>query len=137
MVKRKVKKLVAVTQVDKLTPGKFFTWSKIVPKSVFPLEKGSRAGVLVDNKGAPKLFVFDTNALLDVLSEVDENLVDRLSAEEYHSKKSNPAGWLIDELESKLPLREKFIQSLRDAIDEAKKRGWIPFSKIEKELELV
>ena len=120
----------------KLSNAKLVSWNKIAPKSVFPLEKGSKAGVIVDRKGTPRLFVFDTFALLDVLSAIDEPLVDRLSDEAYASKKVNPAGWLIDEIESKLPLKPEYIQSLKDAIAEADQKGWIPAEKIERELDL-
>ena len=101
----------------KLSDVKLVSWEKVSPKSVFPLEKGSRAGVVLDRKGAPQLFIFDTFALLDVLSRIDEALVDRISHEEYHSKSVNPAGWLIDDIESKLPLSDEYIQSLKDAIE--------------------
>ena len=121
----------------KLSNAKLISWEKVAPKSVFPLERGSRAGVVVDKSGAPQLFVFDTFALLDVLSEIDEGLVDKLSSAEYHSKAVNPAGWLIDKIETKLPLDTAYIQSLKDAIAEAKKKGWVPFEKIERELNLV
>jgi len=120
---------------DKLKNAKLVPWNKIVPLSVFKLKKGSRAGVVLDRNGTPQLFIFDTFALIDVLSEIDEKLVDRLPIPDYHSKSVNPAGWLIDELESRLPLDPKYIKSLKDAIDEANKKGWVPFSKIQKELE--
>ena len=121
----------------KLSNAKLIPWEQVAPKSIFPLERGSRAGVVVDKNGAPQMFIFDTFALLDVLSEIDEQLVDKLSSAEYHSKKINPAGWLIDKIEAKLPLDTKYIQSLRDSIAEAKKSGWVPFEKIERELNLV
>lgn len=121
----------------KISDAKLVSWERLSPKSVFPLERGSRAGVVVDREDNPQLFIFDTSALLDVLSRIDEALVDRLSPREYHSKAVNPAGWLIDEIEEKLPLKPEYIQSLKDAIDEAKKKGWVPFKKIERELELV
>ncbi|MBU2578953.1 hypothetical protein KKA09_02450 [Patescibacteria group bacterium] len=114
----------------KLTDATVVPWEKVAPKSVFKLEKDSRAGVVLDKGGAPRIFIFDTNALLDVLSEIDEKLIDKLSDKEYASKSANPAGWLIDEIESKLPLRNDFIESLRKAIKEAQEKGWIPFSKI-------
>jgi len=91
----------------------------------------------MDKDGAPQLFIFDTAALLDILSEIDERLVDRLPAKEYHAKSVNPAGWLIDEIESRLPLNSRYIESLREAIHEAEKKGWIPFENIERELRLV
>ena len=111
-------------------------WKKVVPLDVFKIKKGSRAGVVLDAKGTPQLFVFDTFALLDILSEIDEKLVDRLSIPDYHSKSINPAGWLIDELESHLPLNPLYIKSLKKAIDEADKKGWVSFSKIQKSLGL-
>lgn len=121
----------------KLSDAKLIPWGRITPKTVFPLEKGSRAGVVLDRQGAPRLFIFDTPALLDVLSEIDEKLVDRLPSAEYHSKDVNPAGWLIDTIEEKLPVSKDYVDSLKSAIDEAKKKGWIPFEKIERELELL
>lgn len=120
----------------KFKDARLVPWNKIVPLSVFNLGKSSRAGVVLDKEGTPQLFIFDTFALLDVLSEIDEKLVDRLSTTDYHSKSVNPAGWLIDEIEARLPLNPEYIQSLKDAIDEANKKGWIPFSKLQKELRL-
>lgn len=116
--------------------AKLVAWDKIIPKAVFPLTKNSKAAVAVDREKKPHLFIFDTFALLDILSEIDENLVDRLSPSDYHSKTVNPAGWLIDEIESKLPLNPAYIKSLKNAISEAKKKGWIPFERIEQELHL-
>ncbi len=110
--------------------SKMIQWKKWVPRSVFPLEKGSKAGIVADRNGTPRWFIFDTFALLDVLSRIDEGLVDRLSNEDYHSKKANPAGWLIDEIESKLPLSDSFVQSL----DEAEKHGWISAEEMKKRL---
>lgn len=121
---------------NKLTDARLVPWRRVAPLSVFRLGKNSRAGVVVDKDGTPHLFIFDTYALLDILSEIDEKLVDRLPIPEYHSKTVNPAGWLIDELESRLPLNPEYVKSLRSAIDEANKKGWVPFSKIQKKLGL-
>ena len=126
------KKLLSV----KVSDARLVPWKHLSATSVFPLERGSRAGIVVDREGRPQLFIFDTAALLDVLSRIDEALVDRLPPREYHSKEVNPAGWLIDELEEKLPLNPEYIKSLKDAIDEANKKGWVPFEKIERELKL-
>jgi hypothetical protein len=73
---------------------------------------------------------------LDVLSAIDERLVDRLSNDEYHSKEANPAGWLIDELEGQLPIRQAHIRSLKAAIAEANRKGWIPFEAVKRALHL-
>jgi len=120
----------------RVSNAKLIPWEKLAPKSILPLGRGSRAGVVVDQKGVPQLFVFDTAALLDVLSAIDDKLVDRLSDKEYHSKTANPAGWLIDELEAKLPVSDEYIRSLKEAIDEAKRKGWIPFEEVERALNL-
>jgi len=121
--------------VKKLEGAKLVSWTKFV-LSKFKLHKDSRAGIIVDKNGVPQLFVFDTPAFLDVLSTVDESLVDRLSDAEYHSKNANPAGWLIDEIEAKLPPNPKFVHTLKQAIGEAKRKGWVPFSKIQREFGL-
>lgn len=113
------------------------SWEKELPKAVFPLEKGSKAGVVVNRQGVPKLFIFDTFAFLDVLSKIDEVLLEKLSAEDYYSKNINPSGWLVDTIESKLPVNENHIKSLKSSIREAKKKGWIPFELIEKKFNLV
>lgn len=120
----------------KLKDAKLVPWRKVVPLSVFKLSKGSRAGVVLDKEGVPQLFIFDTFALLDILSTVDEALVDKLSPEDYYQKSVNPAGWLIDEIESRLPLNPKYVKSLKKAINEAEEKGWVPFSKIKRELGL-
>lgn len=119
-----------------ISDAKLVSWNRVVPKSVFRLEKDSRAGIVLDRDGRPHLFIFNTAALLDVLSEIDDKLVDRLPSKEYHSKTANPAGWLIDEIESKLPISDRYVTSLKAALKEAKIKGWIPFQKIERELEL-
>lgn len=123
-------------KLAKLKKAKLVSWSKVIPLSVLKLSDRSRAGVVLDRKGVPQLFLFDTYAFLDVLSAIDEALIDRLPSQDYHSKSINPAGWLIDEIESQLPLNPQYIESLKDAIDEADKKGWIPFSKIQADLDL-
>ena len=84
--------------VKELKDAKLVGWTKSM-LSKFKLHRDSGAGIIVDKNGVPQLFLFDTSALLDILSTIDEALVDRLSDEEYNSKSANPAGWLIDEIE--------------------------------------
>lgn len=121
--------------IKPLKNAKLVTWTKSILSKI-KLSRDSRAGVVVDKDEVPQLFVFDTTAFLDILSAIDEALVDKLTDKEYNTKEINPAGWLIDEIEAKLPLNPEYIQSLRDAIDEANKKGWIPFSKVQKKLGL-
>ena len=129
MVKKK-------TKLATVSDAKLVSWSTIAPKSVFPLGKGSRAGVVLDRAGAPHYVIFNTQALLDILSQIDEPLADLLPSEAYYSKTDNPAGWLIDQLEMKLPLSAAYVGSLKSAISEAKRKGWIPFKQIEAEFQL-
>lgn len=117
--------------------SKLQPWATWQPQDVFPLEKGSRAGVVVDKDGSPQMFVFDTKALLDLLSTVDEQLADRLSDEDYHNKKVNPSGWLIDEIEARMPVSDEYAQTLKDAIEEAEEKGWVPFDQVKSELDLL
>lgn len=121
----------------KLKSAKLIPFNRISPRSVFKLGKDSNAATIVDKDGIPQLFIFDTSAFLDVLSRIDNALVDKLSTEEYHDKSVNPAGWLIDKIESILPLNPQFVLSLKRSIAEAKKKGFVPFEKIEHELGLV
>lgn len=130
--------LIFVMGRDKLLPtkqsgAKLVSWKSIMSRGV-PFSKKSRAGIVVDRKGAPLLFIFDTLAFLDVLSEIDEELVDRLSSKDYHSKDANLAGWIIDEIETKLPLRKEYSASLKEAIAEAREKGWVPFEKIDQDV---
>jgi hypothetical protein len=127
------KQLLAI----KKSSSKLVQWNTFIPRSVLPIEKESKAGLVIDKKGAPQLFVFDTFALLDLLSEIDERLVDRLSDKDYYSKKINPAGWLIDQIEASLPLKKEYVESLKQAIREAEENGWIPLEDLEKELNLI
>ncbi|MCK5320334.1 hypothetical protein KAJ61_03020 [Candidatus Parcubacteria bacterium] len=120
----------------KLAKVKLIPWSKAISGSSIKLSKNSQAGVIVDQQGAPQMFVFDTFAFLDILSEIDSRLADKLSHKEYHSKSANPAGCLIDEIEAKLPANSNFIKSLKNAIKESDKKGWVPFSKIQAEFGL-
>ena len=122
---------------SKVKNARLVPWQKIIPKAIFGLDKGSRAGVVIDKQGKPQLFIFDNKALLDVLSEIDEALVDKLSTRDYHSKKTNPAGWLIDEIESSLPIKSEYASSLKKAIDEANQKGWIPFEQVKADLKFV
>ena len=120
----------------KLTAARLVPFVKMVSSRVFRLKRTSKAAVLVDRRGTPQWFLFDVFAFLDILSKVDEALVDRLSTEEYHDPSMNPAGWLIDTIETRLPTNPEFVLSLKKAIAEAKKKGWIPFKKIEQKLGL-
>ena len=109
----------------RLVPGTKFKLLK-----TFGVSKSSKAAVALDQNGDPQIFILDTHALLDVLSAIDAALLDKLSLEDYHSKKYNPAGYLIDELECHLPLKKIFIASLKVALEEANRKGWVPLPSL-------
>jgi hypothetical protein len=95
---------------------------KIIGDISLSSDKDSQAEVVVDDEGTPQTFVFNTWGLLDVLSTIDNAFEKKLDAKEYHSKTANPAGWLIDEIESKLPLSKDYkkkLKSIEDDIENA------------------
>lgn len=119
------KKILSLSQ----NKTKLLSWSKMQFKP-FKLEKGSKAGVVLDKENVPHYFIFDVFAFLDILSTIDESLSDKLDHQDYYSQKHNPAGWLIDEIEAKLPLNPNLVPSLEEALSEAGKKGWIPFEEL-------
>lgn len=117
----KTKSLVLALPAKLQQLKQFKSWDKFVPKSLLKLEKGSQGGVVLNKDGSPKFFLFDVFAFLDILSEIDERLVDKLSDEEYVDKSVNPCWWLIGEIEEKLPLSPEYIEKLRKEVLEAKR----------------
>lgn len=99
---------------------------------VFP--KDFKAAVMLDKKGSPKYFVFDTYSLWDLLCAADAGLEESVSDEAYVHK--NPVGWLIDAIEKHLPLNPKLITRLKKGIEEARQTGLIPLEKAVKKLGL-
>ena len=109
-----------------------------VPKNLkasglaFP--KDFKAAVLLDKKGSPKYFVFDTYSLWDVLCAADEKLEESAPDKVYVYK--NPVGWMIDAIERHLPLNPKLAAKLKKSVEEAKKLGLVPLEKVVKKLGL-
>lgn len=93
-----------------------------------------KAAVVVDKKGSPRYFVFDTYSLWDLLCAVDAKLEEQVSAKEYVFH--NPVGWLIDGIEAHLPINPKLVLRLKKGIEEAKRLGLVPFSRIKHKLGL-
>ena len=96
--------------------------------------KDFKAGVVMDKNGSPKYFVFDTYSLWDLLCVVDEKFEANVSSKEYIFH--NPVGWLVDAIETHLPINPKLALRLKKGIEEAKKLGLVPFEKIKRELGL-
>ncbi len=85
--------------LQKASQTKFVPINKILPKKIISWQSKSRAGVVMDNKKNPQFFIFNVFAFLDLLSEIDERLVDKLSSKDYYSSDVNPSGAIIDEIE--------------------------------------
>ena len=103
-------------------------------KAELASSKDFKAAVVTDKKGAPRYFIFDTYSLWDMLCVFDTKLEENASSREYVFH--NPVGWLIDAIESHLPINPKLALRLKKGIEEAKKLGLVPFKKIKRELGL-
>ncbi len=129
LVKLSAKQLVKLEALEK-----FAAIPKELKKPGLIPSKNFKSAVIVDKKGSPKYFVFDTYSLWDLLCTVDTKFEENVSSKEYVF--NNPVGWLIDAIEPHLPVNPKLILRLKKGIDEAKKLGLVPFEKIKHELDL-
>ena len=134
-------KFMSVIKLPAKTPVKLESLEKFMAMAAQDLKKlglvspkDFGAGVLVDEKGSPRGFVFDTYSLWDLLCAMDEKYEESASAKKYVFK--NPVGWLIDAIEAHLPINPKLAQKLKKGIEEAEKLGYIPFEKMQRELGL-
>jgi hypothetical protein len=93
-----------------------------------------KAAVVVDKKGSPKYFVFDTYSLWDLLCAFDVKFEENAPSKEYVFH--NPVGWLIDAIETHLPINPELAVRLKKGIEEARKLGLVPFEKIKQGLGL-
>ena len=109
--------------------GKIIKWKQYAPFANIKLSKGAKIGIIVDKKNIPQGFVFNTKGFIELLSLIDEKLADILPEKHYYSKKTNPAGWLIDKIEEQLPIDKKFEESLEKLLEEAEKEDWLPLKK--------
>ena len=64
----------------------------------------------------------------DLLCAFDEKFEATAPAKEYVFH--NPVGWLIDAIESHLPLNPALVLKLKQGIEEAKRSGLVPFAKL-------
>ncbi|OGW99302.1 MAG: hypothetical protein A2Y00_01675 [Omnitrophica WOR_2 bacterium GWF2_43_52] len=122
-----------LVKLEKLT--KFSTVSaKELKNAGLASPKDFKAGVITDKGGSPKYFIFDTYSLWDMLCAFDAKFEENAPAKEYVYR--NPVGWLIDAIETHLPVNPKLALKLKKGIDEARKLGLVPFEKIKHELGL-
>lgn len=121
-------KLPAKSPVKLESLEKFAILPKELKKSGLAFPKDFKAAVVTDKNGSPKYFVFDTYSMWDMLCAFDEKFEETASSKEYVFH--NPVGWLIDAIESHLPINPALVLKLKKGIEEAKKYGLVPFEKI-------
>jgi hypothetical protein len=107
---------------------KFAAIPKELKKSGLAHPKDFKAAVVTDKNGTPKYFLFDTYSMWDLLCAFDEKFEATAPAKEYVFH--NPVGWLIDAIESHLPLNPALVLKLKQGIEEAKRSGLVPFAKL-------
>jgi hypothetical protein len=94
-----------------------------------------KAAVVRGKDNSPRYFVFDTRSFWDLLCAFDSVFERFAPAEAYASR--NPFGWLIDAIESCLPLKPSLVRKLKKSMAEAQKLGSVPFETIKRKLGLV
>ena len=104
--------------------------TKLIPFSTFSKNNIiSKDGVSVVVKDdIPSGFLFNRDAFISFLEQIDEqfeSLVD-------DPKKAfnNPAGKLIDLIEEKLPINQKFASELRSSVKKNRNQDWISLEEI-------
>jgi len=113
--------LCYTTLMNKLVPFKKF--SKQADK--FNL---SDTSVMVDKTGIPLGFVFGRDSFISFLEYIDNEFEKRI--EDPKLAYDNPAGKLIDLIETKLPLNPKFVKDLKSSISKTRKSDWISLDEI-------
>ena len=132
MKSKSLVKLPAKEPVKLVSLKKFAALPKELKKEMS--SKEFNAAVVVNKSGSPKYFVFDTYSLWDMLCAFDTKFEETVPSKEYVFH--NPVGWLIDAIETRLPINPKLVLRLKKGIAEAKKLGLVPFEKIKHELGL-
>jgi hypothetical protein len=119
----------------KLEPlGRFAKMPKELKNEGLAFPGKFKAAVIVGKDHLPRYFVFDTRSFWDLLCAFDAVFEKFVSTEAYTSR--NPFGWLIDTIESYLPLKPAFSRELKKSIAEAQKLGIVPFERIKRKLGL-
>ena len=127
LIKPSTKNLVKIQDLRR-----FAAVPKNLKSSGLAFSKDFKAAVLLNKKGSPGYFVFDTHSLWNLLCAIDSKYEESASAKKYIHE--NPVGWLIDAIESHLPVNPKLIQKLKRGIREAEKSGFISLEKVMFEL---
>jgi hypothetical protein len=87
-----------------------------------------KAYVMTDRKSHPVGFAFGREAFIQMLEKMDEYYQDAIPDQE--KAYANPAGKLIDQIEDHIPLKENYVEELRDAVKSKDPKSWIPFDEM-------
>ena len=92
----------------------------------------SETSVIMDKNRNPQGFVFGRNAFITMLEHIDGEFEKRVTDQKKYF--DNPAGKLIDAIESKLPLNEDFVNKLKLIISTTNKSDYISIDEIMKNI---
>ena len=134
-MKPKIISKLPASKLVKVEPLEKFAVMPKELKASLASPKNFKAAVIVDEKNSAKYFLIDTYSLWDLLCAADAKFEETASAKEYIFH--NRLGWLIDSLESHLPLNPRLIARLKKGIKEAQKLGMVPLDKIKHDLGLI
>ena len=84
--------------------------------------------VVTDKNGTAIGFVFNRDSFISLLEKIDEAFDKKIKNP--LSAYNNPAGKLIDLVESTLPVKNTFIKQMKESISSVDKYGWIPLDKV-------
>lgn len=109
---------------------------KLVPFTQFVQEdRDSQAlshfSVVIDTKAVPKGFFFGVDAFISFLEYIDGQFEKKIK--DKRKAFDNPAGKLIDLIETQLPLRSELVNDLKESL-QLKKSELIAFKEIVKSL---
>ena len=92
----------------------------------------SETSVIMDKNKNPLGFVFGRDAFITMLEHIDDEFDKRVADPEKYF--NNPAGKLIDAIESKLPLNPDFVRKLKLIISSTNKSDFISIDEIMKNI---
>ena len=108
--------------MNKLIP--FLKFSSSLKKQPY----SSGASVIMDENSTPLGFVFGRNSFISLCTIIDNEFEEKVK--DPKKAYNNPAGRLIDLIESRLPVNPGFTKKLKISISEAKQTGWIPLEEL-------
>lgn len=111
--------------------------NKLIPFSKFSKKAQSwsvlsETTVVIDGKNNPIGFVFGRDSFISFLEHIDNAFHQKVKDQKQAF--NNPAGKLIDLIEEKLPVNEKFVKDLEKTLKTTKKSDWISMEELTRSL---